>query len=251
MHPIYALWSHPRSMSTAMERVMRERGDLDCHHEPFMYDYYLHRQVRKMPHFEAEADRPVSYEAVRKMLLERAAMGPVFIKDMSYYVMPRIMDDAALSDALVNCFLIRDPVASILSYFKIDPDATCEEIGLEAQAQHFKALQDRGITAPVICAEDVRRDTKGTVSALWRAIGLPPADHAFSWQEEQPEDWKQVGEWHGTASSSTGIAPISEAEVAEKRRKFAELVQKQPRAQEYLDYHLPHYEMLKAHALQV
>ncbi|MCO5125978.1 MAG: hypothetical protein M9957_01250 [Rhodobacteraceae bacterium] len=38
-HPIIAMWSHPRSMSTAIERIMRERGDLDCLHEPFMYDY--------------------------------------------------------------------------------------------------------------------------------------------------------------------------------------------------------------------
>ena len=31
-HPLIALWSHPRSMSTATERIMRERGDLDCAH---------------------------------------------------------------------------------------------------------------------------------------------------------------------------------------------------------------------------
>jgi hypothetical protein len=107
-----------------MEWVMRECGDLDCHHEPFMYDYYLYRQVRQMPHFGAEADRPTSYDDVRAMLLERSARGPVFIKDMSYYIMPRIMNDAALSDRLVNCFLIRDPVASITSYFKLHPGAT-------------------------------------------------------------------------------------------------------------------------------
>ncbi len=251
MYPIYALWSHPRSMSTAMERVMRERGDLDCHHEPFMYDYYLHRQVRVMPHFEAEADRPVSYEDVRAMLLKQAESGPVFIKDMSYYVMPRIMDDAALSERLINCFLIRDPVASITSYFKLDPDASLEEIGLEAQAQHFKALAEIGIDAPVIQAEDVRRDTAGAIGALWDAIGLPPADHAFSWQDEQPEDWKQVGEWHGNVSASKGIAPITDEEIAAQKRNFAALVQQHPRAQDYLDHHLPHYEMLKAHALKI
>ena len=45
-HPIIALWSHPRSMSTAFERIMRARGDLDCLHEPFMYDYYINRAPR-------------------------------------------------------------------------------------------------------------------------------------------------------------------------------------------------------------
>lgn len=251
MNRIYALWSHPRSMSTAMERVMRERGDLDCHHEPFMYDYYLHRRVRKMPHFEAESDRPTSYDDVRAMLLKRADHGPVFIKDMSYYVMPRIVEDADLSARLVNGFLIRDPIASLPSYFKLDPDVTLEEIGLEAQAQHFTALAKAGITAPVILAEDVRRDTRGTVGALWRAFGLPPADHAFEWSDKQPDDWKQVGQWHGRVSSSTGIAPMTDAEITEQKRKFDALVRQHPHAQNYLDHHLPYYEMLKAHALKV
>jgi hypothetical protein len=251
MYPIYALWSHPRSMSTAMERVMRERGDLDCHHEPFMYDYYLHRKVRVMPHFEAEVDRPESYEAVRAMLLERAARGPVFIKDMSYYVFPRILDDAELAPHLVNGFLVRDPVASLPSYFKIDKDVTLEEVGLEAQARHRAALAERGIDAPVILAEDVRRDTRAAVGKLWQAMGLPPADHAFEWQSEQPEDWKQVGEWHGKVSASTGIAPITPEEEAEKQRKFDALVAAHPKAQAFYDHHLPFYEELKRHALAV
>lgn len=230
---------------------MRERGDLTCHHEPFMYDYYLSRKVREMPHFEAEPDRPESYDDVRAMLLEQAESGPVFIKDMSYYVMPRILNDVALSERLVNCFLIRDPVASITSYFKLDPNVTLDEIGLEAQASHFKGLAEAGIDAPVVEAEDVRRNAAGAIGALWRAIGLPPANHALSWQEEQPADWKQVEEWHGQVSASKGIAPITDDEIAAQKQKFNTLVEQHPRAQDYLDHHLPHYEMLKAHALKI
>ncbi len=102
MNPIYALWSHPRSMSTATERIMRERGDLDCAHEPFMYDYYVHRQVRAMPHFDAQKGHPLSYRDIRDSLLLRAEKSPVFIKDMSYYVMPHILEDATFGHRLVN-----------------------------------------------------------------------------------------------------------------------------------------------------
>ena len=35
------LWSHPRSVSSAMERIMLERGDLTNFHEPFIYLYYV------------------------------------------------------------------------------------------------------------------------------------------------------------------------------------------------------------------
>jgi len=44
MHPVIILWAHPRPMSTAIESVMRKRGDLDCLHEPFL-PFYEHLKV--------------------------------------------------------------------------------------------------------------------------------------------------------------------------------------------------------------
>jgi hypothetical protein len=51
-------------MSTAIERVMRERGDFDCLHEPFLRCYYLMRvnleRVNKpLPHFDSELEHPL------------------------------------------------------------------------------------------------------------------------------------------------------------------------------------------------
>ena len=40
MHPIIAMWAVPRSTSTAFEWMMRQRGDLDCLHEPFGEAWY-------------------------------------------------------------------------------------------------------------------------------------------------------------------------------------------------------------------
>ena len=36
MHKIVALWAVPRSTSTAFEWMMRQRGDIDCLHEPLV-----------------------------------------------------------------------------------------------------------------------------------------------------------------------------------------------------------------------
>ena len=55
MNPIVFLWAHPRSMSTAIERVMRERGDFECLHEPFLHHYYLERSNKPLPHFASRA----------------------------------------------------------------------------------------------------------------------------------------------------------------------------------------------------
>ena len=163
-HKIIALWCHPRSMSTAMERSMRERGDLACFHEPFMYYYYLHLKRREFPHFDADPDKPRSYDDVKGMLLDAAEAGPVFFKDMSYYILQDLMEDEAFASRITHSFLIRDPLFSLTSYHALDPDFTPEEAGLEAQWRHFDWLLSRSaVTPPVIEAELVQSDPKGAI----------------------------------------------------------------------------------------
>jgi len=251
MYPIIALWSHPRSMSTAIERVMRERGDLVCRHEPFLYDYYVARKVRPMPHFEPEVGHPVTYEAIRDSLLEQGETGPVFFKDMSYYVMPRILEDPAFSRRLTNCFLIRNPLASIASYHKLDPEVTSEEIGIAAQWQHFSALLDLlGEAPPVLLAEAVQADTEGTMRAFWQRIGLPYREEAFSWSKtEMPQDWEQVGGWHGSVAASGGIRRSDGDEEAKARKAFDARLELAPHLADYLDVHSRAYSALKRYAL--
>ena len=242
MHKLIALWSHPRSMSTATERIMRERGDLDCAHEPFMYDYYLHRKVREMPHFDPEEGHPLDYDSIRDDLLDRAKAGPVFFKDMAYYVVPRLLSDDAFRDRLTHAFLVRDPVASILSYQKLDPDLTMEEIGIEAQWTLYQALVSEGRTPPVILAEDVRADPQAVIGAMWREVGLDFLPGAFDWQSPPPDDWDQVGDWHGSVSNSTGIRPLTDAERDKQRAAFETAAGANPALRDMLARHRPCYE---------
>lgn len=246
-HPIIALWSHPRSMSTAFERIMRSRGDLDCLHEPFMYDYYINRSTRQMPHFDAMDGHPRSYDAIRDMILARAEAGPVFFKDMSYYVIPHILEDEAFFARLTHSFLIRDPRASILSYAKLDPDMLLEEIGLEAQWRHAEAVMARTGRAPfVVRSEAVQKDPAAQMERYWAAVGLASRPEALHWNNTVPADWQQVQGWHGEAIASTTIRPITEDHADRVTREFAEVVRRAPRFQHYLDYHMPFYERLLA-----
>lgn len=250
MHPIIALWAHPRSMSTAMERVMRERGDLDCAHEPFLYDYYVHRATRDFPMFDEQSDQPRSYRDSRDDLMERCKVQPVFFKDMSYYAWEQVLADPEFSGQLVNCFLVRNPVASIPSYLKLDADATLEEVGLEAQYLHYSALVARGERPVVINANDVRRDVKGVMTALWAAIGLEYVEAAFDWQAPTPDDWKGVEGWHETVSEASGIRPLTAEDEAAQANRFEEMADKHPHMREYLSHHLPFFEALKAKAIE-
>jgi len=250
MYPIYALWAHPRSMSTAIERVMRERGDLDCGHEPFMYDYYVHRRMREMPHFEANPDQPASYEEIRDWLLERAETRPVFIKDMAYYVTPRLLEDEAFCGRIVHSFLVRDPVAAILSYHKLDHEVTNDEIGLKAQWQLYEGLRARGLEPPVLAAEAVQADPKRVIGAWWRRIGLPYVAGAFEWDTStEPQEWTLVSGWHGEVSSSGGIAAEDAARRAQRAAEFAARAAEHPQLAALLAEHRPYYERLRQVAI--
>ena len=251
MHPIIALWSHPRSMSTATERLMRERGDLNCFHEPYMYYYYVERAVRVMPLFDVDPEKPKSYEAIRDMLLEAGEAGPVFFKDMSYYVLPRLLDDRDFAERLTHTFLIRDPIKAILSYYKLDPGLTLEEIGLEAIWTHIQGIRDMtGAVPPVLHAEAMQADTGGIMSAYWQRIGLPPAPYALTWEtKETPEDWHVVAGWHEDVSSKGGIVAMSEAEERVLTAEFETAAEAAPQLRRYLEHHRPFYDKARALAI--
>lgn len=229
---------------------MRERGDLKCFHEPFMYDYYVHRQVRTMPHFNAAEDHPVSYQRIREMLLREAQQSNVFIKDMSYYVYPQIATDTEFNNRLTNCFIIRDPMASIVSYAKLDEGFTLEETGIEAQWQHFCAIENSsGKTPVVINATDVRKNPQKIIGKLFDSVKLPNNDSAFQWTNNAPEDWQQVSGWHGKAINTTSIQPPSAEKQSQLQQSFESLCTSNPAMKDYYDHHLPFYQLLNKHAL--
>ncbi len=249
MNPVVFLWAHPRSMSTALERVMRERGDFDCLHEPFLHYYYTERSHRGLPHFESARAHPTSYAGTRDMILEHAERKPVFAKDMSYYVMPEILDDDEFCRQVTHCFLIRDPRRAIMSYYRLDAEVSCYEIGLEAQWRHFDGLRRLGIDAGIVLeAETVQRDTAAAMGRFWQALGLDYRERALSWEQgETPGDWHYVEGWHGSVSASSGIRPPADDDTA---AEFERLCRDAPQLRDFLDTHQPYYERLRAFSLE-
>ena len=153
---------------------MLERGDMATLHEPFLYLYYVHDGKKRLPHLEVDPRRPTSYEDVRSMILETARNRPVFVKDMCYYVSDHLHDDVDFIRRMASTFLIRDPARSIPSYFRLDPGATLEEIGCEAQYRCFERIGEvTGQTPVVIDAADLAEDPASTLRAYCRALGLP------------------------------------------------------------------------------
>jgi len=251
MHPVIFLWAHPRSMSTAIERIMRERGDLECLHEPFLRYYYLHRSSKPLPHFDGEQDQPTGYAEIRDLILRRAERSALFIKDMSYYVIPELLQDADFCKRIRHCFLVRNPMPAIMSYYRLDNGVTLDEIGIESQWLHFQGLQALGIEDSIVLeAESVQADPAASMRRFWQALGLDYSDHALSWDDgSTPGDWQYVEGWHQSVSASRGIrakAPRDEQRVTDE---FAQLCREAPQLAQYLQHHLPFYQQLREHSL--
>ena len=66
------LWTTPRSISTAFDRMMRERGDMTVLTEPFSVPYYMGPEQRsqRFPVSEPEA----SYSAVEAQIASTAGL---------------------------------------------------------------------------------------------------------------------------------------------------------------------------------
>ena len=251
MNPVIFLWAHPRSMSTAIERVMRERGDMTCLHEPFLHYYYLQKAGKTLPHFDSERDHPQSYDDTRAMVLRAAEAKPVFAKDMSYYVMPEILRDTAFCRRLRHCFLVREPMRAILSYYRLDPRVTLDEIGIEQQWRQFQGLRDLGIDDSLVLeAEAVQRDSVTAMRCFWQALGLADKPEALHWDRDStPADWKYVEGWHGQVSASSGIRQITAQDQAELSAKFESASEKAPHLRDYLQHHRHYYNKLCEHSL--
>ena len=72
MHPIIALWTHPRSISTAFERVMMERKDFTILHEPFSYLYYVHHERATISQQYVDPDHPTDYASIKSLIAQAA-----------------------------------------------------------------------------------------------------------------------------------------------------------------------------------
>ena len=123
-----ALWSVPRSISTAFERVFVERDDFEVLHEPFSDAYYYGEDRLSDRYADVEPEAVNNYENVLARVLEPRERR-VFVKDMAYHAKGLLGSTFVASFA--NTFIIRDPKYVIASLYKMWPDFTLEETGFE------------------------------------------------------------------------------------------------------------------------
>jgi len=242
MNAIVALWTHPRSISTAFERVMMERGDFTILHEPFSYLYYVKGESATIDQQHIDPDHPTDYSGIKEHILRSGMEKPAFFKDMCSHCDSGLEDDQPFLTRLANTFLIRDPAKTIASYYAMNPKVTVEEIGLAQLASIFRKVMAQTGTAPIVVdADDLEDDPNGTINGYCQRLGIPFLPEAMTWEAEHKEEWEIWKDWHKDAAQSTGIVKNMET--------FEVTVENSAHLRSYHEQLLPFYNEMYAHKL--
>lgn len=243
MHPIIALWTHPRSISTAFERIMIERKDFTVLHEPFSYYYYVHKDQSSIAQEYVDSDHPTAFPEIRDMIIETREKSPVFFKDMCAHCFEPLVQDTAFLKQMVNTFLIRNPERAIPSFYAMNKDVTLAEIGLEQVNQIFlKIWELTGKTPIVVDATDLENDPDGIMAAYCRALDIPFIQDAMTWEQGHQDKWDIWENWHTDAARSTGIQKDMEV--------FDTDIHNNDHLKQFFDHQFPFYELLHQHRIR-
>lgn len=242
MNSIIALWTHPRSISTAFERVMMERRDLRILHEPFSYLYYVHGDSASIPQQYVDPDHPTDYVGIKSHVAESAGEQPVFFKDMCAHCHDELVSDEGFLQRLTNTFLIRDPAKAIASYYAMNPDVTVEEIGLKQLCGVFEKVTSLGGNPIVVDADDLEDDPEGIINAYCRALDIPFIPASLQWESGHKDEWEIWKDWHQDAAQSTGIKKNMET--------FAVTVENSDHLRRFYDDQLSYYRKMAARRIQ-
>ena len=197
-----AMWSGPRTVSTALMRAWENRPDTVVADEP-LYAFYLDRTGLDHPgRDEVIASQPTDWRVVLAGLTSAPLPAGAVIsyaKHMTHHLLPEV-DRAALAP-FRHAHLIRDPRELLASYARVRTEPTLADLGLAQQAEIFEAFG-----GPVVDSRDLLADPEGILRALCQALAVPFDHRMLAWP---PGPRDTDGVWAPTGTPASGPRPAS------------------------------------------
>lgn len=241
---IIFLWTHPRSVSTAFERVMAERGDMTIIHEPFSGLYYEIEGKAKAVGYQSDGSQKTFEDIKAGIIAMETGKNHVFIKDMAYHCLPHLQQDTDWLKDARHIFLVRQPEDAIASHYAMNADVSSEEIGYETLWQLYELLRDRLSVQPlVISSEDLKVSTEKVIRQVCNYCEMEYLPEALNWRKPPPKEWKSWEAWHQDA--------VKSKKITNKRKIYADTVHNNPVLKGYAEHHAPFYELLKEQFFQL
>ncbi|XP_006811403.1 uncharacterized protein LOC102806457 [Saccoglossus kowalevskii] len=207
-----AVWTHQRSMSTALLQWFAGRGDTKTFLEPFLVP--LTNGIVNDPIIN-----DVEYQDVKTMLeSDYPGHNIVMFKEMAQYVSARY---DKIPDGYTHTFLIRDPNQSIHSYWKIAERKPDPRFGLASLKPVFDlyqyVTQELKQTAVIIDAHELSHHPEVMLKTYCQSVNIPFREEMLSWKPAIIDGWHpnltdylDTNLWFGKALQSTSFEPLSE-----------------------------------------
>jgi sulfotransferase family protein len=197
-----AMWSGPRTLSTALMRSFENRPDTVVVDEP-LYAYYLAETGIQHPgRDEIIASMPTRWPEVIEQLTRvplPAGRTVYYQKHMTHHLLPDV--DRSRLAGLRHAFLIRDPRRLLASYAKVRDTPTLADLGLEQQVEIYRLFG-----GPVIDAAELAARPRQLLEALCAALGIAFDPRMLSWPAgPRPTDGVWARYWYGRVWASTGF----------------------------------------------
>ncbi|WP_405007672.1 sulfotransferase family protein [Kitasatospora purpeofusca] len=229
---LLALWSVPRSRSTAFERAMYERGDFLVVHEPFS-------RVCDFGEADVAGRGCASQEEVMAALVDTAAERPVFFKDTTDFPLDRLGTDLAFLRRCRHAVMVRNPRDTVRSHLVMQADATSTAMGFGHLWDIVETVTAAGLPMHLVDGDRLAGGAEAEVRRYCEAMGIDFLAEALAFRQEPPASWKATERWHAAAgeSNALGAAPAG-------RKPFpAEL---ERTAEEFERDQLPYYARITA-----
>jgi hypothetical protein len=186
--------------------MMSARGDHTVFDEPFSRSYYYGPDRRSARYSETLPDS--SAEEVLAAIEEAALERPVFVKDMAYQAATMLGPD--LLKRFDNCFLVRDPAATLRSLARRWPDFHDDEGGWVHLDEAVRITDSLGQPRVVLDADLLCRDPAGVVEEWCARMDLTYDPDALTWEPGMRPEWGLWDDWHASTARSTGFKELND-----------------------------------------
>lgn len=200
------LISGPRNISTALMYAFDNRKDTEGVDEP-MYAHYLSKHDVDHPgkeevlkNMEKDADQlMMNLHSPSKKTTHR------FIKNMAHHLADFPMECLL---PLKNVFLIRDPAKVIVSFKKVMPNFTADEIGIRQQFEMYTFLKEQQQEILVINSDYLLEDPKTYLRLVCHQLDLTFSEEMLHWEAGAREiDGVWAKYWYDNVHRSRGFIP--------------------------------------------
>jgi hypothetical protein len=204
-----ALWSGPRSISTALMYSFANRSDTAVVDEP-LFGYFLKQTgVWRPSREEVLATMETDSQKVINSLLEPSTdLSVYFMKHMANHLVDL---DLAFLDSFKNVILIRDPKDVLLSYSKQVGEPTLLDTAYEMQADLIDHFEESGTSFTVLNARNVLLNPEGQLRTLCDRLNIPFQISMLNWNKgPREEDGVWAKYWYESVHQSTGFGSYRE-----------------------------------------